>query len=85
MTCRDFADFLHRYLAATLPAPIASRFERHLSVCPNCQRYLAQYRDTVALGRRAFDELADTVPVDVPDDLVAAILTARASAARLGS
>ena len=79
MTCRDFADFLDRYLAATLPAPIVSRFERHLSVCPNCQRYLAQYRDTIALGRRAFDESAATVPTEVPDDLVAAILTARSS------
>ena len=79
MTCRDFADFLDRYLAATLPAPILRRFERHLSVCPNCQRYLAQYRDTIALGRSAFDELADTVPGDVPDDLVAAILAARPS------
>ena len=79
MTCRDFADFLDRYLAATLPAPIVSRFERHLDVCPNCQRYLAQYRDTIALGRRAFDEPAATVPTEVPDDLVAAILTARSS------
>jgi anti-sigma factor RsiW len=79
MTCRDVADFLDRYLAATLPVPIASRFERHLSVCPNCRRYLAQYRDTIALGHRAFDELLETIPADVPDDLIAAILTARVS------
>jgi anti-sigma factor RsiW len=79
VTCRDVADFLDRYLAATLPSPIVSRFERHLSVCPNCQRYLAHYRDTIALGRSAFEELADTVPADVPHDLVAAILTARTS------
>jgi anti-sigma factor RsiW len=79
MTCRDVADFLDRYFAATLRPPILRRFEQHLSVCSNCQRYLAQYRDTIALGRRAFHELADTVPADVPDDLVAAILTARSS------
>jgi anti-sigma factor RsiW len=76
MTCRDFADFLDGYLAGDLPPETLGRFEHHLSVCPNCQRYLAQYRDAIALGRAAFGA-ADTVPDDVPEDLVAAILAAR--------
>ena len=76
MTCRDFADFLDRYLAGELPPAALASFEHHLSECPNCRRYLAQYRDAMALGRTAFRV---TVPADVPEDLVAAILTARAS------
>ena len=79
MTCRDFADFLDRYFTADLPAPILAAFEFHLSVCPNCQRYLAQYRDAIALGRRAFDEMDEAVPAGLPEDLVAAILAARSS------
>ena len=75
MTCRDFADFLDRYLTGDLPAPILARFNRHLSLCPNCVRYLSQYRDAIAMGRRAFDNLS--VPEDVPEDLVTAILVAR--------
>jgi len=65
MTCRDFADFLDQYLAGDL------------SLCPNCVRYLSQYRDAIAMGRSAFHNLSDSVPVDVPEDLVAAILVAR--------
>ena len=79
MTCRDFADFLDRYFTADLPAPILAAFEFHLSVCPNCVRYLAQYRDAIALARRAFDELDETIPADVPEDLVGAIVAARSS------
>jgi anti-sigma factor RsiW len=79
MTCRDFAGFLDSYVAGALPTEILRRFERHLSVCPNCQRYLTQYRDAIALGRTAFDDLTATVPPEVPEDLVAAILAARAA------
>ena len=77
MTCRDFADFLDSYLARELPSEALARFEHHLSVCPNCQRYLAQYRDAIAFGRTAVG-VADTMADDVPEDLVAAILAARA-------
>jgi anti-sigma factor RsiW len=77
MTCRELADFLDGYLAGELPSETLASFERHLSVCPNCKRYLAQYRDAVAFGRIAFDEQAALVPPDVPEDLVAAILAAR--------
>jgi anti-sigma factor RsiW len=77
MTCRDFADFLDQYLAGDLSAATLARFERHLSLCPNCVRYLSQYRDAIAMGRSAFHNLSDSVPVDVPEDLVAAILVAR--------
>lgn len=77
MTCREFADFIADYLAGELPSQTLARFEHHLSLCPNCKRYLDGYRATVNLGKAAFGAADAAVPDDVPDDLVKAILAAR--------
>ncbi|MEW6321126.1 MAG: zf-HC2 domain-containing protein [Acidobacteriota bacterium] len=77
MTCREFADFIMDYLTGELPPETLEPFERHLSRCPNCHEYLAQYRQTVEAGRRAFACDDDLVPDNVPEDLVKAILEAR--------
>lgn len=77
MTCRDFADFLADYLAGELPQDILASFDAHIAVCPNCVRYLAQYRETIVFGRQAFRDLDADVTSDVPEDLIAAILAAR--------
>ena len=79
MTCRDFTDFLDQYLTGDLPTPTLAQFEHHLLLCTNCVRYLSQYRDAIALGQAAFNNLTDPVPADVPEDLVSAILRARSS------
>lgn len=78
MTCREFADFLADYIGGELAAPALSQFEHHLTLCPNCQRYLDGYRATVKLGKAAFEDPSATVPKNVPADLVDAILAARA-------
>ena len=80
MTCREFADFMADYIARELPAETLAQFEHHLSLCPNCQRYLAGYKATVKLGKAAFDDPSAAVPDDVPEDLVKAILATRAKA-----
>ena len=77
MTCREFAEFLGEYLAGDLPANVLARFEAHIAVCPNCVRYLDHYRDSIVFGRSAFADLDAVVPGEVPEDLIAAILTAR--------
>ena len=46
---------------------------------PGCSRYLAAYRLTIEISKRAFEELDQPVPDDVPEDLVKAILAARNS------
>ena len=79
MTCREFADFMADYLSGELSPETRAQFERHLHVCSNCVAYLSNYRDTVALGRQAFTDDDATVPDDVPDDLVQAILASRRS------
>ncbi len=77
MTCREFADFIADYLSGELPAATRASFDDHLKVCPNCVSYLSNYRDTIALGRRAFADDEALVPDNVPPGLVEAILASR--------
>lgn len=80
LDCREFEAFMLDYLDGQLPAPQAKVFERHLRMCPECQVYLAAYRTTVELGKAAFEEGDDgSLPDDVPEDLIGAILAARAA------
>jgi len=53
-------------------------FEFHLKVCRECRDYLAAYRRTIEVSKRVFDDADVPVPDDVPEDLVRAILDARA-------
>jgi anti-sigma factor RsiW len=66
-----------QYLAGELLAAEQEAFDRHLSVCRNCARYLDQYRHTIDVTRRSFADDDAPVPAEVPDDLVDAILRAR--------
>jgi anti-sigma factor RsiW len=77
MTCSEFADFLSDYLSGELPAATRAEFDRHLGVCSNCRTYLASYKSTADLGRRAFEDQDAEVPSDVPPDLIKAILESR--------
>jgi anti-sigma factor RsiW len=65
------------YLSGELPLDVRQRFDDHLSNCVNCQRYLSGYAESVKLGKRAFDDEAESLPVDVPEELVQAILASR--------
>jgi anti-sigma factor RsiW len=64
------------YLSGELPVDVRQRFDYHLSICVNCQRYLSGYAESVKLGKRAFDDAA-SLPGDVPEELVQAILASR--------
>ncbi len=76
-TCREFSQFILDYTSGELPADVLATFERHLSRCTNCRRYLLAYEESVKLGRRAFDDDETDVPSGVLDQLVDAILSAR--------
>jgi hypothetical protein len=77
MTCKDFIEFLHEYLEEELPQAQRVRFEEHLEICESCVAYLSNYRDTMHLARKAFCDPEGPVPDEVPEELVAAILSAR--------
>ena len=78
MTCREFTSFIADYLSGDLQPSVRASFERHLSLCDNCTQYLADYKRTIGLERGAFDE-GETLPPEVPDSLVAAILASRST------
>jgi anti-sigma factor RsiW len=79
MACREFADFIADYTHDGLPDATRAAFEEHLRRCRNCRAYLALYLTTVRLERSlSFDGTRDASACGVPEDLVAAILGARA-------
>jgi len=57
MTCRELVELVTDYLEGALPPGDLARFEAHISGCHNCQRYLEQFRETIALtgGLRSDD------------------------------
>jgi anti-sigma factor RsiW len=78
MTCRELTDFVLDYLAGDLPVPLRQAFDHHLDACDNCRVYLATYEATITAERLAYgdDRGAET---SLPEELVQAILAARAS------
>lgn len=74
MTCREATEFLTEYIAGELPGPILADFEGHLSRCGNCRVFLAQFKDTVQAGSRAFEDPEAAASAAMPEDLVTAIL-----------
>ncbi len=78
MTCRELADFLGDYVGGELDAQVRAVFDAHLAACPECVTYLRTYRDTIRLVKDACRDAEDSLPADVPEGLVRAILAARA-------
>lgn len=78
MTCRELAAFVMGYLDGELQGDQRRRFDAHLAECPDCVRYLREYRATVRAGQDAYAD-TDDLPADVPEDLVKAILASRAT------
>jgi anti-sigma factor RsiW len=49
MTCQELVELVTAYLDGTLPTDQRRAFDEHLALCPGCERYLAQFRQTIAL------------------------------------
>jgi anti-sigma factor RsiW len=78
ITCREFVEFLDRYVEGELAADERETFERHIADCPPCGDYLDSYRMTIGLCREAFADPAGAVPErEIPEDLIRAILEAK--------
>ena len=74
ITCQQLIDFIASYRENALTRDQRTEFERHLEVCPSCVAYLKTYEQTVLLAKASADE---TVPAEIPEPLVKAILEAR--------
>jgi anti-sigma factor RsiW len=77
MTCREVIDFLGAYVDGDLAEDVRLRFERHVAACPPCAGYLESYRDTVRLAKDTARRPDESLPAEVPEDLLKAILSAR--------
>jgi anti-sigma factor RsiW len=80
MTCREVVEFLWQYHSGDLPDEERARFEAHLSRCVGCATYLRGYRETIRLTRVALLDPDAAVSARVPEELIQAILAARAAA-----
>ena len=79
-TCRELIEFLGAYLEDELPKTQRREFDWHLRLCRSCRAYLQTYRQTMRLEELTRAELDRDVPESVPEELVRAILAARAAA-----
>jgi hypothetical protein len=84
ISCREVSEFLLAYLERDLDGVARAEFERHLELCPPCVHYLDGYRDTIKLvqtcGRQELDP-EQRKRVRPPEDLIQAILSAKAKSA----
>jgi anti-sigma factor RsiW len=78
VTCRDFVAFLVEYFSGELALAERAEFEAHLAECPACVAYLDTYQKTIQLLKATSAHPEDPVPDEVPEQLVRAILAARA-------
>lgn len=69
LTCQQLVELVTDYVDGALDEPTAHRFEQHLALCPGCQTYLDQMRETASL----LGEIpVETVAEDVQATLLAA-------------
>jgi len=52
-------------------------FRWHLSICRECREYLEAYKRTIEIGQAALGPADESVPEDIPEDLVRAVLESR--------
>jgi predicted anti-sigma-YlaC factor YlaD len=78
LTCRELVLFLDDYLEGRLRGQPRARFDRHLEGCAACASYARSYAAALRMGRAALACAEQSVPDEVPEELVRAILDLRA-------
>jgi anti-sigma factor RsiW len=77
ITCREFIEFIGQYFSNDLSTEERGKFEFHLTHCPPCVRYLYSYQATIKIGKLALAPTEQSVPAEVPEELIQAILSSR--------
>jgi len=61
LSCKELVELVTEYLENSLPLGEKAQFEAHLAVCPGCQTYLEQMRQTLhAVGHLTEESLDPT-------------------------
>lgn len=59
LTCQDFVELVTDYLEGALDDDAVRRFEEHLALCPGCETYLDQMKETASrLGEIPVESLS---------------------------
>jgi hypothetical protein len=72
IACAELEDLTANYLEGSLARSKRRELEMHMGECGGCQEFLAAYRRTVWVARRALETSSD--PQQAPELLVQAIL-----------
>lgn len=64
IACRQLVEMVTDYLEDALSPAQLKAVQTHLEACDDCERYLAQMRQVIALSRGTFD--AQASPGDLP-------------------
>ncbi len=75
MSCKEVEEFLMDYLEGNLGFCTRVRFRLHILMCPDCPKYIQEYKNTVVLGKSMFDHLDDESIENVPEEIIHAILS----------
>jgi anti-sigma factor RsiW len=81
VTCQQFIECLLDYQSGELAGGERAEFAAHLAKCASCVTYLRTYELTIHLSKAVFTTPSQPLPLNVPEDLIQAILAARAKAA----
>lgn len=76
ITCGQFEAFLIDYHEGDLPQAQREDFERHMKLCGRCRNSVEGYRRAIELNRQLFAGQDGPLPEDVPDQVVAAVISA---------
>jgi anti-sigma factor RsiW len=57
ISCREVVEIVTDYLEGALPPDVVAKLEEHLAVCPPCQVYVEQIRQTARVAAAAEAEL----------------------------
>ena len=77
LTCEEVDGFLYNFHEGNLSYIENLKFKLHLSMCSECRDYMHKYKNTIRLSKAEF--IKDTQLVNVPEDLIKAILKSRTS------
>ena len=74
LTCRQVEEFLMDYLENRLSLWTRLQFRVHIFMCPNCTKYIQEYKNTIALEKKVFQNPDEEAIGNVPDDILQAIM-----------
>ena len=79
ITCQEFEAFVVDFVEDDLSPRQRKLFDFHMTICPMCNVQFSDYRRAIELSHKVCEDDDDSLPSDVPEELVTAILAARAT------